>query len=59
MSGRSMSTQGSKQASFSVVDEGVYEGKSQGRGRAEGFEWQAEEFGPCFWSQGSGSVDVL
>lgn len=48
MSGRSMSTRGSEQASFSVADEGVCEGKSQGRARAEGFGWQAEEFGPCF-----------
>ena len=39
--------QGSKQeASFRMPEEGVCEGKSQGHGIAEGFEWQAEELGP-------------
>lgn len=47
MSGRSRSMQGSKQeASFRMPEEGVCEGKSQGHGIAEGFEWQAEELGP-------------
>lgn len=57
MSGRSMSTQGSKKVSFGMPEE-IATG-TWGHGWAEDFEWQAEELGPHFSSQGSSSAALL